>query len=96
VQSRRKHRDIVAYFKGKGALDPTSAVQLPTDPQLSQSVIADMLRHGDLTDTGVGTYWLDYERAVGRLERTKKLTDRVLTIVSAVGAMAAVAILALR
>jgi hypothetical protein len=96
VQSRRKHRDIVAYFKGKGALDPASAVELPTEPSLSQSVTADMLRHGDLIDTGAGTYWLDHERAIGRQERTKKLTDRVLTIVSAVGAMAAVAILALR
>jgi hypothetical protein len=96
VQSRRKHRDIVAYFKSKGALDATSAVELPTDPRLSKSVIADMLSHGDLTGTGAGTYWLDYERAMGRQERTKKLTDRVLTIVSAVGAMAAVAILALR
>jgi hypothetical protein len=55
-----------------------------------------MLSHGDLTATDVGTYWLDHERAVMRQERTKKLTDRVLTIVSAVGAVAAVAILALR
>jgi hypothetical protein len=96
LQSRRKHRDIVAYFKSKGALDPTSAVELPSDHRLSQSVIADMLEHGDLTDTGVGTYWLDHERAVRRQERTKKLTDRMLTIVSAIGATAAVAILALR
>jgi hypothetical protein len=96
VQSRRKHRDIVAYFRSKGALDPTVAVELPTEPRLSPSVIKDMLSHGDLNDTGVGTYWLDHERAVRRQERTQKLTDRVLTIVSAVGAMAAVAILALR
>jgi predicted transcriptional regulator len=96
VQSRRKRSDIVAYFKSKGALDATSAVELPSDHRLSQSVIADMLSHGDLTQTAVGTYWLNYERAVRRQERTKKLTDRVLTIVSAVGAMAAVAILALR
>jgi hypothetical protein len=96
VQSRRKHRDIVAYFVSRGALAPASAVELPADPPLSQSVIADMLRNGDLTDTGTGTFWLDHERAVTRQAKSKQLTDRILTIVSAVGAMAAIGILALR
>jgi hypothetical protein len=96
VQSERKHREIVTYFEAQGALDPSNAVPLSADVRLSHSVIAEMLRHGDLTETGAGTYWLDRDRAAKRQARTKQQTNRVLTIVSALVAAAAMAVLALR
>ena len=96
VQSERKHREIVAYFEAQGALDPSCAVPLPADSPRSQSVITEMLSHGELMNTGAGRFWLDHDRATRRQARRKQRTNRALTIVSAVAAAAAIAVLALR
>jgi hypothetical protein len=96
VEAERKQREIVAYFEHKGALDPASAVALPADAQLSQNIIAEMLRHGELFDAGAGTYWLYPDRAAKRQAQSKQRTNRALTIISAAAAAAAIAVLALR
>jgi hypothetical protein len=96
AQSERKHREIVGYFETQEALDPSKAVPMPADTGLSKTVLAEMLRHGELIDTGGGKFWLDRDRAARRQARTKQQTNRTLTIVSAVAAAAAIAVLALR
>jgi hypothetical protein len=96
VHSERKHREIIAYFEAQGALDSSSAVPLPKDYLLSQTVIDEMLSHGELSETGGGSFWLDRDRAARRQARSKQRTSRALTIVSAVAAVAAIAVLALR
>jgi hypothetical protein len=96
VEAERKQREVVAYFEAQGALDPASAVALPADAQLSHSTIAEMLSHRELLDAGAGTYWLDLDRAARRQAQSKQRTNRALTIVSAVAAAAAIAVLALR
>jgi hypothetical protein len=96
VDAERKQREVIAYFEGQGALDPASAVALPPDAQLSQSIIAEMLSHGELFDAGAGTYWLDRDQAAKRQGQSKQRTNRALTIISAMAAAAAIAVLALR
>ena len=96
VQSERKHREIVTYFEAHGALGPADPIALPADSRLSRSVIAEMLSHGELIEAGAGTYWLDRDRAAARQARSKRTTNRALTIISAVAAAAAIAVLALR
>jgi hypothetical protein len=96
AQAEQKHREIVAYFEEQGALDPAGAVALPADDRLARSVIDEMLGHGELIEEAADRYWLDRDRAALRQARIKRRAGRALTIVAAVAAAAAIAVLALR
>jgi hypothetical protein len=96
LQAEQKRREIVAYFEDQEALDPSSAVILPADGRLPRSVLDEMLRFGDVRQAGEGKYWLDRDQAERRHARSKRLTNRALTIISAVAAAAAIAVLAFR
>jgi hypothetical protein len=92
--AERDWREAIAYFEERGALAPDTAIALPTEPQLSKRAIGDLLEHGDLSDTGAGTYWLDLERALARRERINRSAGRLLAILGAIALIAAAAAMA--